>query len=51
MNIQLNNRPVLQHLADGLILCRSMAEDADALAEFNSHIHSDEGYEKPGLDA
>jgi hypothetical protein len=47
MNIQLNNRPILRDLHDGLILCRSLAEDAEALAEFNSRIHSDEGFDKP----
>lgn len=49
MNIQLNDRPVLRKLDDGLILCRSRREDADALAEFNSHIHSDEGFDKPDV--
>jgi len=34
-------------LGDGLILRRSTAEDADALADFNAQIHSDEGPEKP----
>jgi hypothetical protein len=34
-------------LGDGLILRRSTAEDADALADFNARIHSDEGPEKP----
>lgn len=34
-------------LGDGLILRRSNAADADKLAEFNSHIHSDEGWDKP----
>jgi len=47
MKINLNNRPTLQDLGDGLILCRSMAADAEALAEFNSHIHSDDGFDKP----
>lgn len=36
-----------QRLGDGLILCRSMASDAEALAEFNSRIHSDFGLDKP----
>jgi hypothetical protein len=49
MNIQLNNRPILRNLGDGLILCRSMAGDAEALAEFNSRIHSDDGFDKPDL--
>jgi hypothetical protein len=49
MNILLNNRPILRNLGDGLILCRSTASDAEALAEFNSHIHSEEGFDKPDL--
>jgi hypothetical protein len=47
MKIQLKNRSILQDLGDGLILCRSTSEDADALADFNSHIHSDDGLDKP----
>jgi hypothetical protein len=47
MNIQLNNRPILKELGDGLLLCRSTARDAEALAEFNSRIHSDDGFDKP----
>jgi hypothetical protein len=49
MKIQLNNRPILRNLGDGLILCRTSAEDAEALAEFNSRIHSDDGFDKPDL--
>ncbi len=49
MKIQLNDRPILQRLDDGLVLCRSTASDADALAEFNSHLHSDDGFDKPDL--
>ncbi len=49
MNINLNNRPILRNLGEELILCRSMGADADALAEFNSRIHSDEGFDKPDL--
>ena len=49
MNIQLNNRPILRNLGDGLILCRTTTDDADALAEFNSRIHSDDGFEKPDV--
>ena len=30
MNIHLNNRPILHGLGDGLILCRSTADDAEA---------------------
>lgn len=47
MNVQLKNRPVLRHLKGGLVLCRSMAEDGEALAEFNSRIHSDYGFNTP----
>jgi hypothetical protein len=47
MKINLNNRPTLKNLGDGLILCRSTAADADALAEFNARIHSDDGFDKP----
>lgn len=47
MNIHFNNRPILHDLGDGLILCRSTADDVDPLAEFNSHTHSDEGFDKP----
>ncbi|MBM3151272.1 MAG: GNAT family N-acetyltransferase [Chloroflexi bacterium] len=47
MKITLNNRPVLRDLGDGLALCRSTREDADGLAEFNSRIHSDSGFDKP----
>ncbi len=49
MKIKLNNRPILQNLGDGLILCRTSVEDAEALAEFNSRIHSDDGFDKPDL--
>jgi hypothetical protein len=49
MYIKLNNRPVLRNLDDGLILCRSQADDADGLSEFNSRIHSDFGFDKPDL--
>lgn len=34
-------------LGDGLILRRSRAEDAQALADFNAKVHSDDGPEKP----
>lgn len=34
-------------LGDGLILRRSTAADAEKLADFNSRIHSDEGWDKP----
>jgi hypothetical protein len=47
MKIQLKNRPILRDLGDGLVLCRSTAQDAEALAEFNSRIHSEEGFDQP----
>jgi len=47
MKIHVNNRPILQDLGEGLILCRSTTDDAKALAEFNSHIHSEDGFDKP----
>jgi hypothetical protein len=47
MNINVSAHPVLEDLGDGLIMCRSMAADAEALAEFNSRIHSDDGMDKP----
>jgi hypothetical protein len=47
MKIQLNDRPILRDLGHGLILCRSTADDAEAVAEFNSHINSEEGFDKP----
>lgn len=47
MNIQLKNRPAARDLGNGLVLCRTTVEDAEAVAEFNSRIHSDEGFDKP----
>ena len=35
------------NLGDGMILRRSRAEDAEALADFNAKVHSDEGPDKP----
>jgi len=49
MNVHLNDRPILRNLGNGLILCRSRIDDAEALAEFNSHIQSDEGFDQPDL--
>ncbi|MBN2550046.1 MAG: GNAT family N-acetyltransferase [Anaerolineales bacterium] len=40
-------KSILRDLGDGLVLRRSTRADADALAEFNAKIHSDEGPEKP----
>ena len=37
--------PIL--LGDGLVLRRSCAQDAEALADFNARVHSDEGMDKP----
>jgi len=38
---------ILRDLGDGLVLRRSTRADADALADFNSRIHSEEGFDKP----
>ncbi len=38
---------ILKDLGDGLILRRSTSEDADRLSNFNAHIHSDAGWNKP----
>ncbi len=38
---------ILRDLGNGLILRRSNRADADALADFNSRIHSEEGFDKP----
>lgn len=40
-------KTVIRELDGDLILRRSTAEDADALFDFNSRIHSDDGFEKP----
>jgi hypothetical protein len=40
---------IVRDLGDGLILRRSTAADADALADFNSRIHSDNGPDNPDL--
>jgi hypothetical protein len=40
-----DNLPV--DLGDGLILRRSKLEDAEALADFNARVHSDDGPDKP----
>ena len=49
MKINLKNRPILRRLGDGLILCRSLPGDVEALAEYNSRIHSDFGFDNPDL--
>jgi hypothetical protein len=38
---------MIRDLGDGLVLRRSSVQDADALAEFNATIHSDDGPEYP----
>lgn len=38
---------VIRDLGDGLILRSATAADVEALAEFNSHIHSDMGWDNP----
>lgn len=44
------NSPLfIRDLGDGLILRRASVEDADALAELNSKMHSDDGPDKPDL--
>ncbi|MEA3440917.1 MAG: GNAT family N-acetyltransferase [Chloroflexota bacterium] len=40
-------RLILHDLGDGLILRRGSRNDADALAEFNAKIHTDDGPEQP----
>lgn len=37
----------MKDLGAGLILRRSSPQDADALANFNARIHSDDGFDKP----
>ncbi|MBI2331037.1 MAG: GNAT family N-acetyltransferase [Chloroflexi bacterium] len=39
----------IRDLGDGLILRRASVEDADALADINSRMHSDDGPDKPSL--
>lgn len=38
---------IIKPLGNGLILRRSTAADAEKLADFNNHIHSDDGWDKP----
>jgi hypothetical protein len=41
------HKEIIRDLGDGLILRRSTPNDANALADFNSHIHSEKGWDKP----
>ncbi|HEY4690092.1 MAG TPA: GNAT family N-acetyltransferase [Anaerolineae bacterium] len=43
----LKERTILRDLGDGLILRRSIPEDAETLAAFNGRIHSDAGPDQP----
>ena len=43
----IQEKTIIKDLGAGLILRRSMPEDADALADFNASIHSDDGPDKP----
>ncbi len=43
--VTLEHLPI--HLGEGLVLRRSCADDAEALADFNARVHSDEGIDKP----
>jgi hypothetical protein len=47
MNTLTQPTTTLRELGDGLVLRRSTPADADALAEFNSKMHSDFGPDKP----
>jgi len=47
MNTISQTTNILRELEDGLVMRRSTPADADALAEFNSIIHSDFGPDKP----
>jgi len=48
MTLPLNEPSTLpRDLGDGLVLRRSTPADATALGDFNAHIHSDEGFDKP----
>ncbi len=47
MITNLEETTFIRDLGDGLVLRRSTVEDADALSEFNSRIHSDDGPDKP----
>ena len=38
---------VIRDLGDGLIVRRATPSDAEVLVEFDSHVHSDEGWDEP----
>ncbi|MBN2499649.1 MAG: GNAT family N-acetyltransferase [Anaerolineales bacterium] len=40
-------KQILRQLDDGLVLRHATVEDTEAVAEFNSRVHSDEGWDKP----
>jgi len=42
-----DNSLVIHHLDDGLIVRCATPADVDKLAEFDSHVHSDKGWERP----
>lgn len=44
-----NSELFIRDLGDGLILRRASVEDADALADINSRMHSDDGPDHPSL--
>ncbi|MBN1249102.1 MAG: GNAT family N-acetyltransferase [Anaerolineae bacterium] len=36
-----------QDLGDGLVLRRATVDDTEAVADFNAHVHSDQGWDQP----
>ena len=49
MNTKTKSELFIRDLGDGLILRRASMEDAEALADINGRMHSDEGPDKPDL--
>lgn len=47
MNTKLTSKIILRDMGDGLVLRRSTPDDAEALADFNARVHSDDGWDKP----
>lgn len=45
--MEIKTELLIRDLGDGLILRRASVEDADALADINSRMHSDDGPDKP----